>query len=87
MCRVIRRGGSNSDEDLFIDSDDGIFGDDDKFSIHPLLSLQDAEEKIVKLAALYKLKKLELQTVLMYVFTSNRFGTGISKRILFCSGP
>lgn len=48
-----------------VDSDDGKFCDDDRFSIHPILSLQDAEEKIVKLAALYKLKKLELQTVLM----------------------
>ena len=50
-----------------VDSDDGKFGDDDRISIHPILSLQDAEEKIVKLAALYKLKKLELQTVLMSV--------------------
>ena len=68
---VIRRGGSHSDEDFLIDSDDGIFGDEDKFNIHPLLSLQDAEEKILKLAALYKLKKMELQTVLMYVCTKN----------------
>ena len=62
-----RRGGNSSEEDLLVDSDDGKFGDDDRISIHPILSLQDAEEKIVKLAALYKLKKLELQTVLMSV--------------------
>jgi hypothetical protein len=81
---MIRRGGSNSDEDLLIDSDDGIFGEDDKFSIHPLLSLQDAEEKILKLAALYKLKKLELQTVLMNVYTSNAADCALPP---ICSGP